>query len=556
MPKSKRKSKKVSSSETLTLSLKEQLAQNRKAELERKQLINYTIFASLGAALVGLLVAFVDGDPKVAVGATFALLILSLSLKYPRQALWAFLIYLPFAGTVVYALGNSLVLQLAKDAFYFPALIGTVQYCQRKRLPILIPKSLMPPLGILLAFCLLTLFFVNGSQALEASQTLRLADQGTREYPFLVGILGLKVFLGYVPLIICAYYLLRNKQEFLFLTRLFLVLTLICCGLGFIQYMFLRTGRCEGTRLAEGAALFTATPQARCFVGGSLLYSPEYGQIRLPGTFVAPWQWAWFLISNAFFSFASAFSDPSLRWRIAGLVSMATVVVSAVISGQRIALGLVPVIFAILLVLTGQIVNLKRFLPVLIGLAIILGIAAVTYPEIVQERVNSFSERWNASPPQEFIVDQFQFTWKRQRSLLGNGLGRATGSARYLGETVLVETYYPKVLHEIGPFGLLAFVGLVSTLTFLTFKAYRSVRDASLRSYGACFWVFVLFISYNTYYYPLDVDPVAVYYWFFAGVILKLPALDKLEQLKEAQDLPQNKHSGRRSRRKSQKAGS
>jgi hypothetical protein len=38
-------------------------------------------------------------------------------------------------------------------------------------------------------------------------------------------------------------------------------------------------------------------------------------------------------------------------------------------------------------------------------------------------------------------------------------------------------------------------------------------------------------ISYNTYYYPLDVDPVAVYYWFFAGIALKLPELDRLEPI-------------------------
>ncbi|MEO0844616.1 MAG: hypothetical protein AAF063_38015, partial [Cyanobacteria bacterium J06643_5] len=44
-----------------------------------------------------------------------------------------------------------------------------------------------------------------------------------------------------------------------------------------------------------------------------------------------------------------------------------------------------------------------------------------------------------------------------------------------------------------------------------------------------------LFISYNTYYYPLDVDPVAVYYWFFAGVLFKIPEIDKQERLKEEQ---------------------
>ena len=37
----------------------------------------------------------------------------------------------------------------------------------------------------------------------------------------------------------------------------------------------------------------------------------------------------------------------------------------------------------------------------------------------------------------------------------------------------------------------------------------------------------LILISYNTYYYPLLVDPVAIYYWFFAGVLLKLPELEQ-----------------------------
>jgi hypothetical protein len=60
-----------------------------------------------------------------------------------------------------------------------------------------------------------------------------------------------------------------------------------------------------------------------------------------------------------------------------------------------------------------------------------------------------------------------------------------------------------------------------------TFKVYKSLENQSLRYFGLCLWVFVLFISYNTYYYPLAVDPVAVYYWFTVGILLKLPELDK-----------------------------
>jgi hypothetical protein len=299
-----------------------------------------------------------------------------------------------------------------------------------------------------------------------------------------------------------------------------------------MQYMMLRTGICAGTDHLTGSDLFKATLEAKCFVGGSLVYSPSQNVIRLPGTFVAPWQWAWFLISNAFFTFATAFNDPSPFWRISGLIGMAAVLVNAVISGQRIALALVPIIVVILLVLTGQVTNLKRFIPIGLGLALILGIAAAANPEVVQERIDSFISRWEASPPQAFIQGQFDWAIRQQQGLLGRGLGRATNSARTFGETELVETYFPKVLYEVGPFGTLAFLALVTSLTVITFKTYRSIKDKNLRGIGASFWVFVLFISYNTYYYPLDVDPVAVYYWFFAGATLSLPEIDRQEREK------------------------
>ncbi len=157
----------------------------------------------------------------------------------------------------------------------------------------------------------------------------------------------------------------------------------------------------------------------------------------------------------------------------------------------------------------------------------------LAYPTVVQERIDSFFGRWDASPPQEFIVQQFEENWKNVDTPIGSGLGRATNSARSLGSTKLVETYYPKVLYEVGIVGLLGFLSLVTTLTITAFKTYRSIKNRNFRTYGAALWVFILFISYNTYYYPLDVDPVAVYYWFFAGVLFKLPVLDKQEKKNE-----------------------
>jgi hypothetical protein len=521
--KSKKKSKPgTKNSRDSTLSLKERLTKKRKAQQARKELIQFITVSIFLSTVLGIVLSLAI-SPKVGLGA-LAIPCFGFAYKYPRKALWVFLIYLPISGTITYWIGKgNIVFQLAKDTFYIPALIALVQYCQIKRLPILVPKGLKLSLGILLAFCLMTLLLVNGSQQITHSESGQ---------PLLMGLLGLKVFLGYIPLIFCGYYLIRSKQQLLFLTRMHVVLAIICGVLGFIQYMMLRTGICAGTDHLSGADLFKATLDAKCFVGGSLVYSPSQNVIRLPGTFVAPWQWAWFLISNAFFTFATAFNDPSPFWRMSGLIGMAAVLVNAVISGQRIALALVPIIVVILLVLTGQVANLKRFIPIGLGLALILGIAAAANPEVVQERIDSFISRWEASPPQAFIQGQFDWAIRQQQGLLGRGLGRATNSARTFGETELVETYYPKVLYEVGPFGSLAFLALVTSLTVITFKTYRSIKDKNLRGMGASFWVFVLFISYNTYYYPLDVDPVAIYYWFFAGATLSLPEIDRQEREK------------------------
>lgn len=542
MPKFKSKSqqsknsKKQAKKETSTPSLKEQLAQKRKAAQARKELTSLLTTATFGGVFIGILLFFVAGI-KAAIPGVLGIIIMSLSYKYPRQALYAFIIYVPLGGTITYYLGNSPILQLAKDAFYIPALIGLWQTCRKQGLPLIIPQGIKIPLYIVLGCSLLTLLFINGGQQFNPP-SVGLLEKAEKEIPLGMGILGLKVLLGYVPLIGCAYYLIRDKRDFLFLSRLQIVLILICCVLGFLQYLLLLTGVCQGTRGLEGDALFRATLDARCYIGGALVYSPDEGVIRLPGTFVAPWQWAWFLIASTFFTFATGFTDPSAIWRLVGLGSLVTVFLNAVISGQRIALALVPICFGILLLITGQIANLKRFIPIGVGLALILGIAMVTNPALVQERTESFTGRWDASPPQDFIIQQFEENWKNVDGPLGSGLGRATNSARALGQTKLVETYYPKVLYEVGIIGVLAFLGLVTSLTIIGFKTYRSIKNRNFRSYGAALWVFILFISYNTYYYPLDVDPVAVYYWFYAGVLFKLPELDKQER-KDTESQPQ-----------------
>ncbi len=521
--KKRSKKQKLKSEETAVpiLSRKEQRAKERAAAKARAQLIQFTVLAFIMSGVVGLLVGLLV-EPTLGVAATGALLCLSLSFKYQREAFYAFIIYIPFSGTVTYMLGGNSLLQLAKDAIYVPALIGVIQFCRKKRLPILLPEAIKVPLVLVITIVLLNLLLVNLPQQFQANG----------DKPLLMGILGIKILLGYLPIMTCIYYLMRTAKDLYFLLRIQAVLVIVACILGLCQYVMLATGVCPSTEAlgATGDDLFKASLQSRCFVGGALLYSPSQGQIRLPGTFVAPWQWGWFLISSAFFSFGTAFNDRSAFWRLIGIVSLVSVFVMSVLSGQRIALFLVPVVVVLLCILTGQVANLKRFLPVGVVLGFILLVLSARNPEVVQSRVESFQARWDASPPHAFVMQQFEEVADAQDGILGNGVARATNGARIFGNVRLIETYHPKLLYELGPLGLLTILILYGSLSVATFKAYRKTKDKNLRGYAASMWVFVLFISFFPYYYPLDVDPVSVYYWLAAGITLKIPTLDKQER--------------------------
>ncbi|MEC4987036.1 MAG: hypothetical protein SAK42_23270, partial [Oscillatoria sp. PMC 1076.18] len=478
--------------------------------MKRQTLTRYTIVAVVLAVTVGYGLSLLsDGSTAMAireslahcgayrkVGAAIAIILLGsvFSYQYPRIGLWIFLIYLPFSGSITYSLGaGNPLYHLIKDAFYIPSLFALIDSTTQISQPHPKIKPLIPALFLLVVVCLMTLLFVNVPQQIQG---------GANDNSVLVGILGLKVLLGYIPLIFCASYLIRTQSDLFFLMRLHVILIIICCSLGLLQYIFLVTGVCHGNIGLSGEAIHKASLEARCLIGGSLLYYPEWKLIRLPGTFVAPWQWGWFLISGSFFSYATSISDRQISWRILSLIATVLIVVMAVISGQRITLALVPTTLIILALLTDK---HKHWLPVKLGGILLFATLIASNSEKVQQRLQSLISRWNASPPHYFIVDQFDWVIAAQSGWLGNGLGKATNSARILANTKLIETYYAGLLYEIGPLGVIAFLSVISVLVLITYHAYKSLKDPSLRRLALCLWIFILLVGYNTYYYPLAV---------------------------------------------------
>ena len=502
---------------------------------------NYLLLNIL--AISTIIISLVLGivlDKKAALLGIFAVPAMVASFIHPRLGLLALIIYLPLSNTfalsvvrVFQVVGNFIGIEpsyalykIAKDAFYFPALAAIL--LKTKTFKQLSPqiKPFLLAASILLAISLITFLFVNLPQGAIA-----------------VGIVGLKTLLGYIPLVLCGYYLIKEKRDLFVVNRLLIVMILVCCVLVLIQYFLLVQGICPDSEFLNQLEVTApksdtqfypditakASLKAQCFVGGSVLYNPDRGLIRLPGTFSDPWQWGWFLVSSSVISYAASFSDPQKRWRVAGWVAMVLVFLATLVSGQRLPLLLVPLFYLVLFIATSK--N-KQKLPLRLGILGLLSLLAVTLIPFIRERGLNFIDRWLYSSPIDFVVDQMQWVFKYAQ-LFGLGLGTASSGSRHIvGEEGirLIETYYAKLLYEVGIVGFIAFMVLVTILCILTFKAYLKVKNPALKHWGLCIWIFILFISYNPYYYPLSVEPVSVYYWLFAGILLKLPEIsDKLE---------------------------
>lgn len=478
------------------------------------------------AVVIAILLLHYSGTPS-AIMAILLIPLMAVSYLHPRWGLLAFLTYLHFNGTIAYSLAGVFqaeggfisytedypAFQLAKDALYLSALLAIL--CRGKPLQQLIFqfKPLIIALSIFFGICLFIFFAVN--------LPWELANPGSKA--LITGGIGLKIWLGYIPLILGGYYFLNRPQNLLILNRWLVILILICCSLCLVQYLLLINGICAGNYSLPEPASTKASLQAQCLVGGSVLYNPEKGLLRLPGTFASPWHWGWFLISSSFIAYGASVSEPCRRWQGISWLAMTSIMVATLISGQRTALLLVPLIFLILLLLTGK---RKRWLPLkLVILAAAAYLLARKLP-LVGEQLQNLAYRWNYSPPQEFIATQFHWLLQERLEWLGQGIGTATNAARRFGSVQLLETFPVKILYELGILGFLAFLAAVTCLTVLTFRAYRSLKTPALRRLGLCLWLFILFISYNPYFYPLAIDPVGIYYWFFAGILLKLPELE------------------------------
>ena len=411
--------------------------------------------------------------------------------------------YIPVAGVVSLSLQPSQLPLLFKDIlFVIPSYIGftlalATQPSQRVALRVPIPV-----LVVLASLAGLAMVHALNPQVQS----------------WLVAAIGLKVWLFYLPLLVLAGALIDSLEDLLRVLRLMVALSWIPCLVGLSEFVGSSAFGYETTmRAIYGEAASGATQRFQSFEFGAQL-------VRIPSTFTYWIQYGSYTLSMIVPAYALWRIDTNPRWqRVAG-ISLGLLVVAAFLSGAKVNLLFVPLLILMIYVLEGRVAGVVGVLAVLA----VLFVATLSLSGIDLEALVQMMGRLLKRYLVELVIEGFRQSLSE--APLGLGTGMNTGPARYAFTDATTfrpfENYYAKSVYELGIPGLVLIVLVFGSLATCGWQIHRRLGRSRLRGCSAAFLAFVVVMALNSLKgWQMDVDPINVYFWLFAGVLLKLPAL-------------------------------
>jgi hypothetical protein len=455
--------------------------------------------AVVGVVAAAALGAIIATDAKWLFLGTIALAVVGVAIVARwRFGFYGLLLYLPVAGVACVALYPARLPLLFKDIiFVVPAYVGFAGALVLGR-----DRIRLPRVPVVLALVLAALV---GIQAVRSGASNPL-----------MALIGVKVWLGYVPLFALTLAVVRTRTDLEQLVRALAVGAVVPCLVGLAELVASNQfGYVETMQAIYGDAAPAVTQQFTRFdLGGAMLF-------RIPSTFTFVSQYWGFTFSMIVPAYALWRTDRSPKWRRFGGMLLALVVVAAALSGARTAFVFVPLLLVTTVALdrglaavSGTAARLVVVGAVLVALGIGMGRLYGTMREltITYGRVIAYGG----------LVEAMQ-------TPLGMGTGTNTGPARYAlnepNEMQGIENYYAKVVAELGVPGLVVIVWLFGWLVRSGWRTTRSLRG-DLRPLAAAVTAFLLCMCLDSFKgWQIDLDPMNVYFWVFAAMILPLSRL-------------------------------
>jgi hypothetical protein len=438
---------------------------------------------------------------------------LFVGLKNWRWSIYGLLCYLPVSGIAILvsygtSRGERAVALLAKDfVFIIPAYVGFLWYFVKRRRKFWFPGAPLVLFGLLALIVLIQAF--------------------NPDLPnHLVGLIGIKIWLFYIPLFFLGYYLVQSRRQLFTLLGAMGALAIVPAVIGIVEAIMYWSGYSQTVWSAYGGASLAATQNHTTFVlpGGCTIS-------RVPSTFSFFYQYYLFLAAMIAVAYAWwRGGRPAGRQLKFGGALVGLLLVAVFTSGLRGAFLFIPVLVLLMLGLSWKSANRIPVLAVGGGLCA-FGALAVVMGTAVCGVTSHVTKTIGIEGPQlgpHGIQSAVHKTW------LGLGAGADSTGARYAFPNVTLKTnfgtlqepWYIKTYLELGVFGLIIVLALLLTILVRGIQVHRRLRDPRLKVVSAALVaLIVLVLLYNAKAQYLDFDPMNVYFWLFAGILMRLPLL-------------------------------
>ena len=458
-------------------------------------------------------------------GMGFVLCVIALTiLKSWRMGFYLFVIWLLFEDLIRKYLGNNMAIFFAKDvlaALTYLSLFIAIRRGQAKRF--------RPPFLLFLS-----LFFW-----LAALQIFNPYSPSV-----LYGILGMKLYFYYIPLMFVGYALIRDDRDLWRFLIMFMALAGVISALGIIQAVvgptFLNP-RTLAPALQELGSLDKVTP-----LTNQVFFLPC-------GVFVSAGRFAFYLLLAGILGLGAAgyFILSALRRRKVVFLGIALVALATLLSGSRgtFLWLLISTVALTLAYRWGAPMrgDQSRRLMKAIRRSIIFAAAGVLifvalFPSAASSRFNFYSQTLlpGSSAYQlgdrtwTYPIGELVKAFSEPHWFVGNGTGTASLGGQYVSKltgsasNVSVEEGYGQLILEMGILAPFLWIFWTAELLRSSWKAVRALRHTRLFPVAVAILWYAFVMLYPMAYLGLDVYENFVnnaFLWILVGILFRLPEI-------------------------------
>lgn len=453
-----------------------------------------------------------------------------------RRGLYIFLFWLLFEDLARKYLGNNMVIYFAKDFLVAVVFLSFFLAWRRKQL-----QSFRPP--FLVALMLMVWFGL-----------LQVFNPAS---PHLIyGVLGMKLFFYYIPLMFVGYAIVDSELELRRLFTINLILMSFIAALGIAQSILGPTFLNPATMqedIRELGTLYRVAP-----ISGVIVYRATSVFVSA-GRYVDMLYVAW-VLALGFLGYAL------LRYRKGrslGFLSVSLLAAGLVLSGSRgaFAWGVIDVTIVVVAFLWGSpwrqrdvMRILRTILRVGLGIALAMVLLLLSFPDALLGRLAVYSETLSPDSPsselvyraRDYPLKNFLGAFTYDRWPYGYGIGTTALGTQYVtrifGVKPLgagVESGFGAIVIEMGIGGLVLWLIMSVAILYSCWRVVKQLRGSPWFPVG-----FIIFLFAGFMLVPQMVGGIQsyedfvmnAYLWLLLGVLFRLPSLKQAVQAAHAEN--------------------